>query len=123
MAGKNDNPANPAKEDSESEDEKDVTARVAQPTSDTHKLQGRPAKNPRLNPPTPARWKRILLILFLLFLFWLVLRVRARAKKPQIIYASRYSKEYKYRPAASPIITEALKDGRTRLRGALPTGL
>lgn len=35
--------------------------------------------------------------------------------------ACRYSKEYKFRPAASPIITERLKDGRTRLRGAQPT--
>ena len=32
----------------------------------------------------------------------------------------RYSKDYKFRPAASPVITETLKDGRTRLRGALP---
>jgi hypothetical protein len=32
----------------------------------------------------------------------------------------RYSKEFKFRPAASPIITETLKDGRIRLRGALP---
>ena len=37
------------------------------------------------------------------FLFWL---------------ECRYSKEYKFRPAASPIITERLKDGRVRLRGA-----
>ena len=32
----------------------------------------------------------------------------------------RYSKEHKFRPAASPIITETLKDGRTRIRGAQP---
>ncbi|KAJ6479562.1 hypothetical protein C8R45DRAFT_793729, partial [Mycena sanguinolenta] len=32
-----------------------------------------------------------------------------------------YSKEYKYRPAASPIITETLKDGRLRGYGAAPT--
>lgn len=30
----------------------------------------------------------------------------------------RYSKDYKYRPAASPVITERLKDGVVRLRGA-----
>jgi hypothetical protein len=30
----------------------------------------------------------------------------------------RYSEEYKYRPASSPVITEYLKDGRMRLRGA-----
>lgn len=33
----------------------------------------------------------------------------------------RYSKEHKYRPAASPILTETLHDGRTRIRGAAPT--
>jgi hypothetical protein len=33
----------------------------------------------------------------------------------------RYSKEFKYRPAASPIVTETLKDGRVRVRGAAPT--
>jgi hypothetical protein len=34
--------------------------------------------------------------------------------------SKRYSKDYKFRPAASPVITEILKDGRMRLRGALP---
>lgn len=34
---------------------------------------------------------------------------------------SRYSKEHKFRPAASPVITETMKDGRTRLRGSYPT--
>lgn len=37
------------------------------------------------------------------------------------LLSPRYSKDYKFRPAASPIITETLKDGRVRLRGALPT--
>ena len=35
----------------------------------------------------------------------------------------RYSDEYKYRPAASPVITEYLKDGRIRLRGASVGGV
>lgn len=35
----------------------------------------------------------------------------------------RYSDEFKYRPAASPIITEKLKDGRIRIRGATAGGL
>lgn len=35
----------------------------------------------------------------------------------------RYSDEYKYRPAASPVITETLPDGRIRLRGASPAGV
>jgi len=41
--------------------------------------------------------------------------------KPKVIYAKRYSKEHRFRPAASPIITETLKDGRIRIRGAEPT--
>jgi len=41
-----------------------------------------------------------------------------KSKKPRIIHADRYSKKYKYRPAASPVITETLKDGTIRLRGA-----
>ncbi|KAJ9117135.1 hypothetical protein QFC24_006594 [Naganishia onofrii] len=43
--------------------------------------------------------------------------------KPNVIYASRYSDEYKFRPAASPVITETLPDGRIRLRGASPAGV
>ncbi|KAJ9095639.1 hypothetical protein QFC21_005511 [Naganishia friedmannii] len=43
--------------------------------------------------------------------------------KPKVIYASRYSDEYKFRPAASPVITETLPDGRIRLRGASPAGV
>lgn len=34
---------------------------------------------------------------------------------------SSYSNEHKYRPAASPVVTEILKDGRKRLRGANPS--
>jgi hypothetical protein len=36
---------------------------------------------------------------------------------------TRYSEEFKYRPAESPVITEYLKDGRMRLRGASPGGV
>ena len=35
----------------------------------------------------------------------------------------RYSDEFKYRPAASPVITDYLKDGRIRLRGASVGGV
>lgn len=35
----------------------------------------------------------------------------------------RYSDEHRYRPAASPVITEYLKDGRIRLRGASVGGV
>jgi hypothetical protein len=33
-------------------------------------------------------------------------------------YPYRYSNEYRFRPAASPVITEQLSDGRTKIRGA-----
>ncbi|KAG6838073.1 hypothetical protein C0991_002013 [Blastosporella zonata] len=39
----------------------------------------------------------------------------------KVVYANRYSKEHRFRPAASPVITETLKDGRMRVRGAQPT--
>ena len=32
----------------------------------------------------------------------------------------RYSPEFKYRPAASPVVREKLKGGRTRVRGGRP---
>ncbi|KAJ3825434.1 hypothetical protein EV361DRAFT_583585 [Lentinula raphanica] len=84
-----------------------------------------PAVDSRFHQPTPSPFKRILLLLFIGFLFWFAFvlgRARVlRNKKPQIIYANRYSAEHKFRPAASPIITETLKDGRLRIRGAGPT--
>lgn len=40
-----------------------------------------------------------------------------------LILADRYSDEFRYRPAESPVITEYLKDGRIRLRGAHPAGV
>ncbi|ORX40693.1 hypothetical protein BD324DRAFT_611806 [Kockovaella imperatae] len=75
------------------------------------------------NRPPPAWWKRAGIILFMLVLGWLSIRLGTMKKSPQIIYASRYSEEFKYRPAASPVITEYLKDGRIRLRGAQPGGI
>ncbi|KAI0750048.1 hypothetical protein C8Q80DRAFT_1100970 [Daedaleopsis nitida] len=82
--------------------------------------------DPRFNPPTPSPWKRAALILFMLVLLWVGFRLRVNAvgktaEDPKVTHAQRYSKDYKFRPAASPIITEKLKDGRTRLRGAVPT--
>ncbi|KDQ10961.1 hypothetical protein BOTBODRAFT_35729 [Botryobasidium botryosum FD-172 SS1] len=63
-------------------------------------------------------WKRVLVILFFAVLVALAYLIRsAGPPEPEIIYADRYSKEHKYRPAASPIITETLKDGRIRIRG------
>ncbi|KIJ48781.1 hypothetical protein M422DRAFT_161909 [Sphaerobolus stellatus SS14] len=81
-------------------------------------LEERFRRDPRFNVPAPSKWRRIALVLFTVFLFWCALRMRAARQQPEIIYADRYSKEFKYRPAASPIITERLKDGRIRIRGA-----
>ncbi|KAF5383046.1 hypothetical protein D9615_004790 [Tricholomella constricta] len=85
-----------------------------------------PPSDPRFHqaaPPSP--FKRTALIVLTLLLFWLALSTRKSLwpgkKSPKVIYASRYSKEHKFRPAASPIITETLKDGRIRIRGAGPT--
>ncbi|KAF5362652.1 hypothetical protein D9758_009612 [Tetrapyrgos nigripes] len=73
-------------------------------------------------PPSPLKRTMWMIVIGLLLLLaynsyssWI------RSRKPQIVHAQRYSKEYKFRPAASPIITEPLKDGRLRVRGAAPT--
>jgi hypothetical protein len=50
----------------------------------------------------------------------IVVAYASQTSHPDVVYAQRYSKEFKYRPAASPIVTERLKDGRTRVRGAQP---
>ncbi|KAH8113834.1 hypothetical protein DFH11DRAFT_278524 [Phellopilus nigrolimitatus] len=68
------------------------------------------------------RWRRLLALLALSALLCFALAVlRPPAAQPKVVYANRYSKEHRFRPAASPIVTERLKDGRTRLRGAQPT--
>ncbi|KAL1687292.1 hypothetical protein GGG16DRAFT_28530, partial [Schizophyllum commune] len=80
------------------------------------------AKDERFTRPAVPVWKRAGLLLALGLLVWAALALREYANRPPtIIYASRYSEEYKYRPAASPIITETLRDGRLRVRGAAPT--
>ncbi|KAI0353661.1 hypothetical protein OH77DRAFT_1512527 [Trametes cingulata] len=103
-----------------------------EPTSDLHELHRRLAEDPRFNPPTPSAWQRVALIVFMIALLWIGFRMRASvaAQQPKVVHASRstmtksvcgglrgaddrYSKEYKFRPAASPIITERLKDGRS----------
>ncbi|EIW71783.1 hypothetical protein TREMEDRAFT_60698 [Tremella mesenterica DSM 1558] len=73
--------------------------------------------------PPPSWWKRLLLVLFVLFTGWAAVRLGSSQRKPKVIYASRYSEEHKYRPAASPVITEHLQDGRIRLRGASVGGV
>ncbi|KAI0075997.1 hypothetical protein K474DRAFT_1583626, partial [Panus rudis PR-1116 ss-1] len=67
-------------------------------------------------------WKRLALLITVLILFWVAFSIRPTPNpQPKVVHANRYSKEYKFRPAASPIITERLKDGRVRVRGAQPT--
>ncbi|KAF8137156.1 hypothetical protein EV363DRAFT_1316875 [Boletus edulis] len=78
--------------------------------------------DPRFDRPQSPAWKRAVLVALLAVLFWLAFHLRPGAKhQPKVTYATRYSEEFKFRPAASPVITERLKDGRVRLRGALPT--
>ncbi|KAG8757190.1 hypothetical protein FRC14_002282 [Serendipita sp. 396] len=73
----------------------------------------------------------IILILAYFWLSWtdpdqIALRKHAwdkameRIRGKQVIYSSRYSKQYKYRPAASPVVTETLSDGRTKIHGGRP---
>ncbi|KAJ7638153.1 hypothetical protein B0H17DRAFT_849966, partial [Mycena rosella] len=66
-------------------------------------------------------WKRAALLLTIAFLFWLTFQIKGAKRTPKVVHATRYSKEFKYRPAASPVLTETLKDGRLRVRGAGPT--
>ncbi|EMD37164.1 hypothetical protein CERSUDRAFT_115076 [Gelatoporia subvermispora B] len=92
-----------------------------EPTSDIHELNERLNRDPRFNPPTPSVWKRVALLVLIVVLFYVGIKMRVNiAKQSQVVYADRYSEEFKYRPAASPVITERLNDGRTLLRGAQP---
>ncbi|BEI80104.1 hypothetical protein CcaverHIS002_0106330 [Cutaneotrichosporon cavernicola] len=80
------------------------------------------------NRPEPHWLKRLALIGAILLLGWFSVYVGTvhifnKPKEPEVIYATRYSDEFRYRPAASPVITEYLKDGRIRLRGATPGGV
>ncbi|KAI0926362.1 hypothetical protein AcW1_008559 [Taiwanofungus camphoratus] len=103
------------------DEDDDLEGRSA-PSRDVRMLQDRLKQDPRFNPPTPSPWKRAGLVLAVVVLFWLAFTLRAQlGRPPKVVHANRYSKEYKYRPAASPVITERLKDGRMRVRGAMPT--
>ncbi|KAK0433794.1 hypothetical protein EV421DRAFT_1373955 [Armillaria borealis] len=95
-----------------------------------HDLKQRPGskheKDEDETSPTPPRsslFKRVAFLIFVGFLFWLAYTARQRhlARKNKVVYATRYSDQFKFRPAASPIVTETLKGGGTRLRGANPT--
>ncbi|KAG1860936.1 hypothetical protein F4604DRAFT_1532835, partial [Suillus subluteus] len=57
--------------------------------------------------------------------FWAAFKLQPQRSQTKVIHAESltlilhmYSKDFKYRPAASPVITERLKDGVVRLRGA-----
>ncbi|KAJ7349720.1 hypothetical protein DFH08DRAFT_742259 [Mycena albidolilacea] len=80
-----------------------------------------PPVDPRFEQTPPAAWKRAGLLALILFCFWLAFQIKGHRAPPNVVHASRYSKEFKYRPAASPVVTETLKDGRVRVRGAAPT--
>ncbi|KAL5492853.1 hypothetical protein ACEPAI_4301 [Sanghuangporus weigelae] len=71
----------------------------------------------------PNIWSRFRKILLVLVAFWLALAILRGSgrQRPKVVHANRYSEDHKFRPAASPIVTETLKDGRIRVRGAEPT--
>ncbi|KAJ7083440.1 hypothetical protein C8R44DRAFT_822443 [Mycena epipterygia] len=106
---------------SRADSEEDSDSETAVDTSPGDAPSFPPPADPRFIQPTPSIWKRAGLLLFIVFLFWLAFQFKAVKSTPKVVHASRYSKEFKYRPAASPIITETLKDGRLRVRGAAPT--
>ncbi|TDL25655.1 hypothetical protein BD410DRAFT_603295 [Rickenella mellea] len=110
-------PASPADAPPEYDEDNDNEAYPSKPHRVVH--------DPRFDIPTPAPWKRAALIIFVLSLFWLAFRMqRVRLDdRQQVIHASRYSKDHKFRPAASPVVTERLKDGKVRLRGGHPAML
>ncbi|KAG8738822.1 hypothetical protein FRC12_016542 [Ceratobasidium sp. 428] len=69
---------------------------------------------------THSAFRRVLLIPVVIFALYLSFKYYTWVTtpvKPEIVYADRYSDKYKFRPAASPIITEKLNDGRIRIRG------
>ncbi|KAG8850845.1 hypothetical protein FRB96_009582 [Tulasnella sp. 330] len=78
--------------------------------------------NLKIKKPRKWRLKRsvgvLFFVLIFLVLFYKLFGKAVMPKKPVIIHADRYSKKYKYRPAASPVITEYLPGNTIRLRGA-----
>ncbi|KAI0090174.1 hypothetical protein BDY19DRAFT_905224 [Irpex rosettiformis] len=83
------------------------------PTSDINELHARFRADPRFNPPTPSIWTRLALVVLVIILFWFGVNMRKEmARPPPEVQALRYSNEFQYRPAASPVITETLADGQ-----------
>lgn len=130
----------------ESSNSSSVPEPTAGPISSTATVEGRADSEveeedeKQSAPASPLLWRRLRNIFIVLAFLWLAtVALRATDKKPKVLHANRcvlvpiyvliviltdeyrYSEEFKFRPAASPIITETLRDGRTRLRGAEPT--
>jgi len=63
----------------------------------------------------PSVWKRVALIGFLLFVLWVGFRLRLSGVEETVIHSERYSGKYKYRPAASPVITTHMPDGKLKV--------
>ncbi|KIL64776.1 hypothetical protein M378DRAFT_178691 [Amanita muscaria Koide BX008] len=74
-----------------------------------------------VNTSTYKKLTTLLAVFAILIGFILSTYQATQTGKSKVVYANRYSKEHKFRPAASPIVTETLKDGRIRIRGAEPT--
>ncbi|KAI0701207.1 hypothetical protein BC835DRAFT_1265250 [Cytidiella melzeri] len=92
------------------------------PTSDVNELHTRLRADPRFNPPIPSAWTRAALVAFVICLMYFAVTLRKTlAQAPETVQVQRYSDEYQFRPAASPVITEYLPNGNVRLRGAQAT--
>ncbi|KAF8630807.1 hypothetical protein AX15_002709 [Amanita polypyramis BW_CC] len=107
--------ASVAEESEEEEEEEEVTDREDTSCS----------RSPRASPSQMGVGYRklatVVAVFAILLGFVLSTYQATQTQKPKVVHANRYSKEHKFRPAASPIITETLKDGRVRVRGAEPT--
>ncbi|KAJ6545214.1 hypothetical protein B0H19DRAFT_1266680 [Mycena capillaripes] len=115
---------NPTSDDEDTQSDSERTAVESpgeHPADDEDGASFPPVVDPRFVQTPPAAWKRAGLLFLILFCFWLAFQIKGHRATPQVVHAHRYSKEFKYRPAASPIVTEMLKDGRIRVRGAAPT--
>ncbi|KII90683.1 hypothetical protein PLICRDRAFT_39264 [Plicaturopsis crispa FD-325 SS-3] len=58
----------------------------------------------RLAQPTPSAWKHVSLLAFVALLFWLSFSIHFPTRGAPIVHdTNRYSKEFRFRPAASPV--------------------
>ncbi|KAG7531932.1 hypothetical protein FFLO_04000 [Filobasidium floriforme] len=124
MSSSNDRPDSPTRYSREEEREEEADHLIPEPPLNPNRPMHADTRA-AFNQPPPSRLSRAALIAGILLLLWVASKLGqwGQPVKPQIIYANRYSDEHKYRPAASPVITETLKDGRIRLRGANVAGV